>query len=107
VIDGAGSKWFSGTAIQQIGENCSVLGSRYTEVMIGGVGSYGGASGRGWSRRATPIGSRSSSPSSGEILITAEAAAAGGFETTGLERRTLELRGRERSVDAWVARARA
>ena len=42
----------------------------------------------------------------GEILVTAEAATAGGFETTGLERRTLELRGRERSVDAWVARAR-
>lgn len=42
----------------------------------------------------------------GEILITAEAATAGGFETTGLERRTLELRGREQSVDAWAATAR-
>jgi adenylate cyclase len=42
----------------------------------------------------------------GEILISAEAAAAGGLETTGLERRTLELRGREQSVDAWVATAR-
>jgi adenylate cyclase len=41
----------------------------------------------------------------GEILISAEAAAAGGLETTGLERRTLELRGREQSVDAWVAKA--
>ena len=42
----------------------------------------------------------------GEILVSAEAAAAGGLDTTGLERRTLELRGREQSVDAWVARAR-
>jgi adenylate cyclase len=38
----------------------------------------------------------------GEILVSAEAATAGGLETTGLERRTLELRGRDRSVDAWV-----
>jgi adenylate cyclase len=42
----------------------------------------------------------------GEILISAEAAAAGDFATTGLERRSLELRGREQSVDAWVAGAR-
>jgi adenylate cyclase len=41
----------------------------------------------------------------GEILISANAASAGGLETTGLERRTLELRGRDQSVDAWVARA--
>jgi adenylate cyclase len=40
----------------------------------------------------------------GEILISAEAATAGELETTGLERRTLELRGREQSVDAWVAK---
>jgi adenylate cyclase len=38
----------------------------------------------------------------GEILISAEAASAGRLETTGLERRRLELRGREQSVDAWV-----
>jgi adenylate cyclase len=43
----------------------------------------------------------------GEILVSAEAAAAGGLEMAGLERWTLELRGREQSVDAWVARARA
>lgn len=42
----------------------------------------------------------------GEILISAEAAAAGGLDTNGLERRTLELRGREQSVKAWVATAR-
>ena len=42
----------------------------------------------------------------GEILISAEAATAGGLETTELERRTLELRGREQTIVAWVARAR-
>ena len=42
----------------------------------------------------------------GEILISAEAAAAGGLETAGLEQRRLDLRGREENVDAWVARAR-
>jgi adenylate cyclase len=41
----------------------------------------------------------------GEILISAEAANAGGLDTAGLERRSLELRGKEQSVDAWVARA--
>jgi adenylate cyclase len=43
----------------------------------------------------------------GEVLISAEAAAAGGLETDGTERRTLELRGKERVVDAWVATARS
>jgi adenylate cyclase len=42
----------------------------------------------------------------GEILISDESATAAGLETTGLERRTLELRGREQSIDAWVASAR-
>jgi adenylate cyclase len=41
----------------------------------------------------------------GEVLISAEAATAGGLETTVLERRTLELRGRDQSVDAWVSAA--
>lgn len=41
----------------------------------------------------------------GEILISADAAIAGKLDTTGLERRTLDLRGREQSVDAWVVRA--
>jgi adenylate cyclase len=42
----------------------------------------------------------------GDILISAEAAIAGGLDTTGLERRTLELRGRDQRIDAWVARTR-
>jgi adenylate cyclase len=39
----------------------------------------------------------------GEILISREAANAAGLETAGLESRTLELRGRAETVDAWVA----
>lgn len=39
----------------------------------------------------------------GEILVSADAAAAARLDTTGLERRTLELRGREQGLDAWVA----
>lgn len=42
----------------------------------------------------------------GEILISADAAAAAGLETSGLERRTLELRGRAQTLDAWVETAR-
>jgi adenylate cyclase len=42
----------------------------------------------------------------GEILISADAATAAGLETNGLERRSLELRGRDQAVDAWVASAR-
>jgi adenylate cyclase len=41
----------------------------------------------------------------GEILVSVEAAAAGDLETNGLERRSLELRGRDRGLDAWVATA--
>ena len=40
-----------------------------------------------------------------QILVSAEAAEAGGLETTGLEQRTLELRGKDQAVDAWVATA--
>jgi adenylate cyclase len=39
----------------------------------------------------------------GEILISAESAAAAGLETARLEARRLELRGRDQPVDAWVA----
>ena len=42
---------------------------------------------------------------SGEILLSTKAAAAAGLETAGLERRTLDLRGKDQSVDAWVVRA--
>jgi adenylate cyclase len=38
----------------------------------------------------------------GEIVISAATAAAAGLDTSGLEPRTLDLRGREEAVDAWV-----
>ncbi len=41
-VAGAGGKWASGDLIQQIGQNCSVLGSPYTETMVSGIASYGG-----------------------------------------------------------------
>jgi adenylate cyclase len=43
-----------------------------------------------------------SNAGAGEILVSASAARAAGLDTSGLERRTLELRGREQTVDAWV-----
>jgi adenylate cyclase len=43
------------------------------------------------------------SAGTGEILVSREAARAAGLETGGLESRTLELRGRAETVDAWVA----
>jgi adenylate cyclase len=42
----------------------------------------------------------------GETLVSAETAEAGHLETERLERRTLELRGRDRPLDVWVASAR-
>jgi class 3 adenylate cyclase len=38
----------------------------------------------------------------GEIVISDAAAAAAELDTSGLEQRMLDLRGREQTVDAWV-----
>jgi adenylate cyclase len=38
----------------------------------------------------------------GEVLVSEAAAAAAEIDTSGLEHRTLELRGREQAVGAWV-----
>ena len=46
-----------------------------------------------------------SSAGAGEILVSAGAAEASRLDTSGLETRTLALRGRDVTVDAWVARA--
>jgi class 3 adenylate cyclase len=74
--------------------------------------SFVGTVGEGDARDFTALGDTvntaarlTSLAEAGEILVSAEGATAGGLETTGLERRTLELRGREQNVDAWVARA--
>ena len=38
----------------------------------------------------------------GEIVISAATAAAAGLDTARLEKRTLEVRGRQEPVEAWV-----
>jgi adenylate cyclase len=76
--------------------------------------SFVGSVGEGDVRDFTALGDTVNATSrlaglaaAGEILVSAEAAVAGGLETTGLERRTLELRGRDQTLDAWVATAPA
>lgn len=75
--------------------------------------SFVGSVGEGDARDFTALGDTVNTAArltglagAGEILISAEAAAAGGLETTGLERRSLQLRGKDQSIEAWVARAR-
>jgi adenylate cyclase len=46
-----------------------------------------------------------SSAAAGEILVSSAAAEAAGLDTSALEMRTLELRGREESAEVWVAHA--
>jgi adenylate cyclase len=72
--------------------------------------SFVGSVGEGDARDFTALGDTVNTAArlmglagAGEILISADAANAGGLETTGLERRTLELRGRDQRLDAWVA----
>lgn len=74
--------------------------------------SFVGAVGEGDARDFTALGDTVNAAARltglagpGEILVSAEAAAAGGLDTAGLERRTLELRGRDQSIDAWVVRS--
>jgi adenylate cyclase len=72
--------------------------------------SFVGAIGEGDARDFTALGDTvnaaarlSALAAAGEILISADTADAAGLETAGLERRTLELRGRDQTIDAWVA----
>ena len=57
---------------------------------------------RMWGALPSPPRGFRASRQPGEILVSADTAAAAGLETTGLEGRTLELRGRDQSLDAWV-----
>lgn len=72
--------------------------------------SFVGAVGEGDARDFTALGDTvntaarlSALAGPGEILISCEAGEAAGIETNGLERRTLEIRGRDQSVDVWVS----
>jgi len=76
--------------------------------------SFVGSVGEGDARDFTALGDTVNAAArltglagAGEILISAEAATAAGLETNGLERRTLDLRGRDQSLDAWVAGAQS
>lgn len=74
--------------------------------------SFVGSVGEGDARDFTALGDTvnaaarlSALAGAGEILISADAARAGELDTAGLEHRTLELRGRDGTLDAWVSRA--
>ncbi|HUK94596.1 MAG TPA: adenylate/guanylate cyclase domain-containing protein [Gaiellaceae bacterium] len=76
--------------------------------------SFVGSVGEGDARDFTALGDTVNAASRlaglagvGEILISTKAAATARLDTSGLERRTLDLRGRNESLDAWVASARA
>jgi adenylate cyclase len=76
--------------------------------------SFVGSVGEGDARDFTALGDTvntaarlNAAAAAGEILVSASAAAGAGLDTTGLEQRTLELRGREQAVEAWVVRPRA
>ena len=74
--------------------------------------SFVGALGEGDARDFTAVGDTvniaarlADMARAGEILISAEAAAAGELSTARLERRSLGVRGRGERVEAWVGRA--
>jgi adenylate cyclase len=76
--------------------------------------SFVGSVGEGDARDFTALGDTVNTAArldglagAGEILVSASAAAAAGLETSGLERRSLDLRGREQGIDAWVVTADA
>ena len=76
--------------------------------------SFVGAIGEGDARDFTALGDTVNAAArltglaaAGEILVSAETAREAELETSGLERRTLELRGRDQTIDAWVVRAEA
>jgi len=75
---------------------------------------YVGAVGEGDVRDFTALGDAVNASAlladqarAGELLVSSDAAAAAGLDTASLESRTLELRGREQRMDAWVVASRA
>src|SRR3954453_11757501 len=42
---GAGSKWFSGSLLQQSGLNCTIIGGSYSETMVSAIAGFGGTGG--------------------------------------------------------------
>ena len=52
-VGGNGSKWFSGSLLQQSGKNCAIIGGSYSENMVSAIASYGGAPNRKIVKSAT------------------------------------------------------
>jgi adenylate cyclase len=74
--------------------------------------SFVGAIGEGDARDFTALGDTvnaaarlTSLAGAGELLISDDSATAAELDTSGLERRTLELRGRDQTIDAWLVAA--
>jgi adenylate cyclase len=74
--------------------------------------AYVGTVGEGDARDFTALGDSvntaarlASSAGPGELLVSSDAATASNLDTAGLESRTLSLRGRRESVEAWVLTA--
>jgi adenylate cyclase len=72
--------------------------------------SFVGAIGEGDARDFTALGDTvnatarlTSVAGAGELLVSDDSATAAALDTSGLERRKLELRGRDQTIDAWVA----
>jgi adenylate cyclase len=75
--------------------------------------SFVGSIGEGDARDFTALGDTVNAAArlsglggAGEILVSADAAMAVGLGTEGVEQRTLDLRGRDQGLDAWVVTAR-
>jgi adenylate cyclase len=76
--------------------------------------SFVGSVGEGDARDFTALGDTvnaaarmSALAGPGEILISADSAAAAALDTSGLEQKTLELRGRDQCLEAWISRPQA
>jgi len=76
--------------------------------------SFVGSVGEGDARDFTALGDTvnaaarmSALAGPGEILISADSAAAAALDTSGLEQTTLELRGRDQCLEAWLSRPQA
>jgi adenylate cyclase len=114
-IPGFAGKDHAARAIESAGELLAETGHGDPEPWIPiGIGVHTGVSlvgylGEGDARDFTAVGDTvntaarlTSMAGLGEILISDAAANAAGLNTSSLEKRTLELRGRKQSVNAWV-----
>ena len=70
------------------------------------VGTVGEGDARDFTALGDPVNTTArlaSLAAAGEILVSSAAASSSGLDTAGLETRTLSLRGRDETVEAWVS----